>query len=46
MPHKVGKQGYVVELLQEIFGIAVAERVGVNHFLVQAIFHRIVLQLL
>lgn len=32
--HEVGKQGYIVELLQEIFGIAMAERVRVNHFLV------------
>ena len=44
--HEVGKQGDVVELLQEILGIAMAERVGVNHFFVQAILHRIVLQLL
>ena len=34
MSHEVGKQGYVVELLQEILGIAMAERVRVHHFLV------------
>ena len=44
--HEVSEQGYVVELLQEILGIAMAERVRVNHFLVQAILHRMVLQLL
>lgn len=32
--HEVGKQGYIVELLQEILGIAMAERVRVNHFIV------------
>ena len=32
--HEVGKQGYVVELLQEILGITMAERVRVNHFFV------------
>ena len=46
MSHEVGKQGYVVELLQEILGIAMAERVRVNHFFVQAILYGIVLQLL
>lgn len=44
--HEVGKQGNVIEFLQEILGIAMAERVRVNNFLVQAILHRIVLQLL
>ena len=34
MPHKVGKQGNVIEFLQEILGIAMAERVRVHHFLV------------
>ena len=34
MSHEVGKQGYIVELLQEILGIAMAERVRVNYFLV------------
>ena len=46
MPHKVCKQGNVVELLQEILGITMAERVRVHHFFIQAILHRIVLQLL
>ena len=32
MPHKVCKQGNVVELLQEILGITMAERVRVHHF--------------
>ena len=45
-PIEVGKQGYVVELLQEILGITMAERVRVHHFFIQAILHRIVLQLL
>ena len=44
--HEVGKQGYIVELLQEILGITMAERVRVHHFFIQAILHRIVLQLL
>ena len=34
MPHKVCKQGNVVELFQEILGITMAERVRINHFLV------------
>ena len=34
MSHEVGKQGNVIEFLQEILGIAMAERVRVNHFLV------------
>ena len=34
MPHEVGKQGNVIEFLQEILGIAMAERVRVHHFLV------------
>ena len=32
--HEVGKQGNVIEFLQEILGIAMAERVRVNYFLV------------
>lgn len=34
MSHEVGKQGNVIEFLQEILGIAMAERVRVNYFLV------------
>lgn len=34
MSHEIGKQGYVIEFLQEILGIAMAERVRVNYFLV------------
>ena len=34
MSHEVGKQGNVIEFLQEILGIAMAEWVRVHHFLV------------
>ena len=45
MPHEVGKQGDVVELIQEVFGKAVAERVRIYHLAVDAVAIGKVLQL-
>lgn len=46
MPHKIGKQRYVIELIQKILCKAVTKRVRVNHFFIQTIFYSIVFQLL
>lgn len=35
--HQVGQQGYVVELLQKVFGEAVAEGVRIDHLCVQPV---------
>ena len=46
MSHEVSKQSYVIEFLQKILGKPMAERVGINDFFIQSVFHSIVLQLL
>ena len=46
MSHEVGKQRYIIEFLQKILGKPMTERVRINDFLIQSVFHSIVLQLL
>ena len=46
MPHQIGQQRYVVELLQKVLGIAVPERMRIDDLGVQVIFRGKVLQLL
>ena len=44
--HEVGKQCQVVELFQEVLGIAMTEGMRIDNFLVQSVLHGVVLQLL
>ena len=37
VPHEVGKQGDVIELVEEVLGKAMAERVRIDHFSIKAI---------
>ena len=38
MPHQIGKQRNIVEILQEILGKAMTERVRVEYFLIKTVF--------
>ena len=46
MSHQIGKERNIIELLQEIFGKTVPERMGINHLFVHAILVGIILKLL
>ena len=37
MPHQVGKQGNVIELIKEVLGKAMTERMWIDHFTIQPI---------
>ena len=44
--HKVGKEGNVVEAVEEVLGKTMTERMGVDHIFIQSVFFSKVLELL